>query len=430
MAPPNILVSGAGVCGPVLAYFLRRSGARVTVIERSPSLRLTGQSVDIRNAGVDIMKIMKVLDQISSRTTQEAGIQWVNGKGTVQGTINATGNEKAQSFTSEYEILRGELAKVLVDRVVERWGKSVKWEYGGYISSMLQSTNSDGNKVVEVTLANSNEQRTYDIVIAADGLGSKLRSMMYGGKDADQANYRPLDGFAAYFTIEHKDLLAGSKHAKWLNAPGGRGILLRPDPAGHTRAIFTVVTDGSEVAMAPLKHAAASGAEAFKQLMQDMFQDAGWLAPEVLRGMHETDDFYFSEFAQIHAPRLYKERVVLVGDAGYCPTSLTGMGTTLAIVGAYILAGEIMNHHNDLDTALQSYEEIMLRYARKSQSIPLGGRMPKLVNPQTSWGVSVLHWVVWGMTASGLVGAMQKLAGIASFGGDGFKLPSYEWPEE
>jgi 2-polyprenyl-6-methoxyphenol hydroxylase-like FAD-dependent oxidoreductase len=175
MSNLNVLISGSGIAGGVFAFWLLRAypKANITIIERDPSLRLTGASVDIRSSAVDIIKWMGVEQEIRNQTTMEEGIQFVKANGKAVATLRATGRSDIQSITSEFEIFRGALAKIFLDLIMKR----VKIIFNEYVDHFEQRD--DG---VVVTFANNKEVKTYDFLVAADGLGSKIRGMMLNSK--------------------------------------------------------------------------------------------------------------------------------------------------------------------------------------------------------------------------------------------------------
>lgn len=415
MSNINVLISGSGIAGSVFAFWLLRAypNANITIVERDPSLRLTGASVDIRSSAVDIIKWMGAEQEIRNQTTNEEGVQFVHANGKAIATLGATGRSDVQSFTSEYEIFRGALAKIFIDPIIKR----VKLIFDESIDHFEQRD--DG---VVVTFAKSKEVQTYDLLVAADGLGSKIRGTMLNSKPQEQIHSEGVH--IAYFTIK-RDLLQGGRLAKWHNATRGRVVFLRPDPdpAGRTRGhLVNVTTSGDVETKARLDKALRQGNESYMELMEEVFRDAGWLAPEVLRGMRESDDFYCSLFAQIRSPKLHDGRVVLLGDAGY---ATPGIGTSLAIIGGYVLAGELLSHPGDVKTALERYEGLLLPFAKSQQG---GDNAMQLLNPQTPWGISIRNAIL------GLVAwaKLDRLA-IAAASALGFTekkapIPDYPWP--
>ena len=415
MSNLNILISGCGIAGSVFAFWLLRAypDANITIVERDSSLRLTGASVDIRGSAVDIIRWMGTEEEICNQRTNEEGMQVVDVNGKAVATLRATGRSDVQSFTSEFEIFRGALAKIFLDPIVKR----VKLILDESVDHFEQ-----GDDGVVVTFAKSKETKTYDLLVAADGLGSKIRGMMLNSKSQDQFH----DGgvHIAYFTIK-SDLLQGSRLAKGINATGGRAIFLRPDPhpAGRTRAnLMKVTLSGDVETKQKLDKALREGNESYMKIMEEIYHDVGWLVPEVLQGMRESDDFYCSQFGQIRSPKIHNGRVVLLGDAGY---ATPGIGTSLAIIGGYFLAGELLTHPGDIETALERYEEIMLPFAKDSQG---GSYAMQLVNPQTQWGIGIRNAIFAFVTWTRLDRLAIVVSSMVGFAEKKFPLPDYQWP--
>ena len=417
MSDLNILISGAGIAGNVFAFWLVRAypNANITIVERDPSLRLTGASVDIRSSAVDIIKWMGVEQEIRNQSTKEEGMQIVGENGRPVATLRATGRSDIQSLTSDYEIFRGALAKIFLDPIIKR----VKLIFDEYVDHFEQRD--DG---VVVTFAKSKEVKTYDLLVAADGLGSKIRGMMLNTKPQEQIYDKGVH--VAYFTIK-SDLLQGSRLSKGYNATGGRVIFLRPDPdpAGRTRGgLLNVTTSGDIETKERLNKALREGNESYMKLMEEMFRDVGWLAPEVLRSMRESDDFYCSLFGQIRSPKIYDGRVVLLGDAGY---ATPGMGTSLAIIGGYVLAGELLNSSGDVKTALERYGDIMVPFVKQQQGTD---NVMQILNPQTLWGIRIRNAILGFVTWSRLDRLAIAVGSALGFAEKKVPMPDYPWPAE
>lgn len=415
MSNLNILISGSGIAGSVFAFCLLRAypTASITIVERDPSLRLTGASVDIRSSAVDIIKWMGVEPTIRQQTTNEKGVQFVDGNGKPVATLEASGRSDIQSVTSEYEIFRGALAKIFIDPIIDR----VTTIFNESVDHFEQLD--DG---VLVTFTKSKETKHYDLLIAADGVRSKIRAAML--KTTPEEHILSKGVHVAYFTIK-KDLLQGGQLAKWYNATNRRAIFLRPDPdpAGRTRGNLMVITTERELeTRQKLDEAIRHGNEGYMKLMEDQFHDAGWLAPEVLQGMRQSDDFYCSLFGRVRSPQLQNGRVVLLGDTGY---ATPGIGTSLAIIGGYVLAGELLNHGGDVKSALEGYENIMLPHVN---NLPNGEGPMQLLNPQTWWGIKIRNGILG--TVTGLrIDKMAMMVGSAlGFTERKVAMPDYPWP--
>ncbi|CAK3834290.1 FAD NAD(P)-binding domain-containing [Lecanosticta acicola] len=413
----RILISGSGIAGGASAFWLLRAfpQARITIVERAPSLRLTGASVDIRSSAVDVIKWMGLEREIREHTTHEEGMQFVKADGRPVATLRSTGRDDIQSLTSEYEIFRGELGRILIEPVLPH----VNLIYDETVEDYEEKE--DG---VAVTFTKSKETKTYDLLVAADGFGSRLRGKMTGCSPREHVVDEGCR--VAYWTMEG-DLLKGERLAKMHTATGGRCAVIRPDPHPdrRTRAMFLNVLPLNDTERQDLfETALEKGNESYTKLMEETFHDAGWLAPELLEGMRKSDDLYCSWFAQIQCPKLHSDRVVLVGDAGY---ATPGIGTSLAIIGGYVLAGELLSHAGDIPLALRNYQELMLPFVKSQQG---GVGAMQWMAPQTQWGINVRDRIL--SIALGL-----KMDRVVTYGSAmlGFtekklKMPEYAWPAQ
>ncbi|KAK6003458.1 hypothetical protein QM012_009229 [Aureobasidium pullulans] len=416
---PNVLISGFGIASSVFASTLLRAypNATITIVERDPSMRLTGASVDIRSSAVDIIKWMGVEKEIRSKTTKEEGVEFVDESGKSFATWMATGNEDIQTMTSEYEIFRGDLARIFV--------KDIEDKVTIVFSESVAAYEQQKDKVF-VTFSNGKKAQHYDLLVAADGLASKIRGMMLDTSPSEHIHDEGV--YASFFVIE-KDLLHGSKLAKWYNTTGGRAIFLRPDPdpRGRTRGHFMNSAWPSDIATRDkITTALRQGNESYMRLVEDSFADVPFhQTREILTAMRETPDFYCSRFAQVRSPKLQNGNVVLLGDAGY---ATPGIGTSLAIMGAHILAGELLRHDLDICAATKAYEALMLPFA-KSQQGSIGDYAMQLLNPQSAWGLWIRNTVLWALTAAKVDRIGLWIAGMLGVKEPKIKMPVYPWPE-
>lgn len=401
MSNLRILISGAGIAGPTLAFWLAHAGARVTIVERAPALRAIGQNVDIRGAGLEVIRRMGLEDVVRKNTTNEEGIVFVDANNRARAQFGVDQSGKDRGLTSETEILRGTLAMLLHDSTKDK----VEYIFGDYVSAV-----DENDDRIQVTFANYTPNRDFDLLIASDGLSSSTRSLIFPG--TQQTCVRPLSQYLAYFSIPYQE--SDGLLARWYSAPGGRAVLMRPGGnAGRTTAVLSVVSTTSH-----LQTHKKLSQRVMKKIVRQYFEDAGWETLRVLDGMDNADDFYVQVNAQVKLDSWSKGRMSILGDAAYCPSHTSGMGTAVSLVGAYVLAGEISKYGADYGTAFREYEKIMRPFVDKAQKLLPGA--PKIVHPETAWGISVLYWTLAFLSWSGLM----KL--VISPPANAIVLPQYE----
>lgn len=318
MSKLNVLISGGGVAGLCLAWWLHRRNltSKITVIERAPEPRISGQAVDIRNAAVNVIKQMGLEESIKAKTTTEEGIEFVYADGKTKASFGTTGEDGAQSLTSEYEILRGDLAKIFYERTERLDG--IEYVYDESISEIQEVK--DGR--IQVAFKNRLPQAEYDLVIGADGMISQTRRIVFGKGPEDKDYLHPLGQYCAFFTISR--IGSDTKWAQWYVAPGGHAVVTRPDQYGETRA-YLAVTDSNLSRFDEIKKAMKQNSEVQKAWLEKEFEGAGWQTARVVEGMKTAPDFYMTEIAQVKMDQFVTGRVALLGDAGYCPTPISGM---------------------------------------------------------------------------------------------------------
>ena len=358
----RILVTGGSIAGNAVAWWLGRSGFDVTVVERAPSFRDGGQNVDVRGCGREVLRRMGLEQAALASGTGEEGLAWIDQQGrTMAKVIAAPGTDGP---TAEMEILRGDLARLLYEPA----SRQATYRFDEHVTAI-----DDRDNDVAVTFA-SGRTETFDALIVAEGVGSATRDLVFPGEN----DPRWMDMLCAYFTIPR--IASDDRMWRWYNAPERRGVQIRPDSHGTTRATLTIIQ--------PPNGEQNWTVDQQKAYLHERFVDAGWQASRVRAGMDVTKDFYFDVLRQVRMPRWSKGRVVLVGDAAWCVTPLGGIGTTLAVTGAYVLAGEMMLH-DDLSVAFAGYEQAMRPMVKQGQSIPKF--VPKLANPRTRLGIVLAH---------------------------------------
>ena len=419
MSQLKVLVVGASIAGPTTAYWLARAGAHVTVIERFPQLRTAGQAIDIRSTGVTIMRKMPGMEPaVRAKNTSIAGMSFVRDDGTPYGTITSTGNPEQQSLISEYEIFRGDLGRIIYDLTKDN--DSIKYIFNEQIASMQQSEKEDGPITVEFT--NVTPTTTYDLVVACDGSHSRTRAMGLNCGVRDHID--PSNCWSCFFSIK-EDILNGGLIGKAVSAPGGRAVMVGPDPSGLTRITLMSLNAAEKRDLTlEFREAMGQGEEALKRYITKKFRGAGWKTDEILDAMMGSTDFYANEVVVVRTPSVHKGRFVMVGDAGYAP-SFTGTGTTLALTGAYVLAGEVARHKGDLEAGLKGYEERMRPIIDDMQKVP--PFVTTIMAPQTAWGIwlrnNIFAFIAW----TNVMANAQRFFGGAAQEKDKYGLPDYEW---
>ncbi|KAI0196335.1 hypothetical protein EV127DRAFT_419032 [Xylaria flabelliformis] len=416
MAGMNVLVVGASIAGPMTAYWLARAGAKVTVIERFPSLRTGGQNIDIRTVGVEVMrKIPGMEAAVRAKKYEMDGMGLVRSDGRPYGILKPTGDPDQQTLISEYEILRGDLSKILVDLTKDN--KNVKYVFGEQVTAMQQP--SDGGPIT-VEFANGLASSDYDLVVACDGTTSRTRAIGLGCGVRD--HIVSTNCWGAYYHTP-QDLLQGNKAALGYNAPGGRLMAIAPNGEGNRVFLMSVYPNSDRDAMLQFREASKQGDQALKQFVARRYENAGWKDTQILQELMRSDDLYASEVCQVKAPQLHKGRFVMVGDAGYA-SGFTGVGTSLAMAGAYVLAGEISEHGNDIAAGLRGYE------GRMRPLISELGQQPRFITtfiaPQTAWGIwlrnNIFGFVLW----TGILNYIQRFMGSSFEKTNKDLLSSYE----
>ncbi|MFF4619271.1 FAD-dependent monooxygenase [Nonomuraea jabiensis] len=339
----KVLISGASVGGPVLAYWLRRHGYETTLVERAPAPRKGGQAIDIRGAALDVVAKMGVIEQIRALRTTMRGMSMVDGDG----------NELMRSYeetvsggrfdSPDIEIMRDDLTAILTS------ASGAEYVYGDSIATLDQDA--DG---VDVTFESGGRGR-YDYVFGADGLHSNVRRLTFG----PEAQF--LDHLGMYVSIFTADNFLGLDHWQTWFREGDTGGALFSD---RDTAVMRVNL-GFGAGPIDYDH---RDVEQQKRLIQEHCSGLRWEVPKLLEAMWKADDFYFDAMAQVRMERWSKGRVALVGDAGYCASPLSGQGTSLALVGAYVLAQDL---GRDPIGAFDRYEERMRPFVAQNQALAL-----------------------------------------------------------
>lgn len=367
----RVLVAGGGVAGQALAFWLTRGGHEVTVVERFPALRASGAQVDLRGQGIEVVERMGLLETVRGQLVDEAGVAFVDSRGKPKATIMAnTSGKGRQTLTSEYEIMRGNLVRILHDAAKDDtehiFGKSVN----GFDQDERHVTArfSDGT---------SGE---YDLLIGADGQGSHIRrALLPEGFDP----YWRVGIHMAYWFVPR--IASDSNIRDTYMVPGGRQIMRRSHNATETQVYFVMREESAE---ASAIHRAP--VEQQQKFWADRFSDAGWQTERFVEGMKRSPFFYSQEIAQVRTDTWSKGRVVLAGDAAHCASPYSGMGISGGLVGAYVLAGEVNRHADDLPSALANYDRVLRPFVNEIQA-EVNPRLLRVGMPMNQHAISAFQ---------------------------------------
>ena len=340
----DILISGASVAGPALAYWLSRYGFHPTVVERAPQLRGGGYAVDFRGAAhLGVLAKMGILEAIKARRTQLASTTIVDQQG------RPSARMPAHVFAGDVEILRGDLGQILYQATRE----STEYIFGDSITRLDERPGG-----VQVWFEHA-PSRTFSLVIGADGLHSNVRRLAFGEHD------RFVEDLGLYVSIFSMPDSFGLDHAGLLCSVPGRtaGVF----SAGDNQAIAQLY-----FAAPPISYDHGDTTQQ-KQIVAGAFAGMGWRVPELMAAMQQAPDFYFDSVSQVHLDRWYAGRVALVGDAA-CAAGPGGNGTGSAVVAAYVLAGELAAVDGDHRTAFRRYQQRVGPYVAKGQKQARGGK--------------------------------------------------------
>lgn len=347
----RILVSGASIAGPVLAYWLERYGFEVVVVERSLTLRKTGgHAVDLFRPAMDIAERMGVIEAIQEKRTriERLGLRLEQRPGRryeiqTSRLMSAVSDRHA-------EIMRDDLSEILYEATC----KTADYRFGDSIASLSQDP--DG---VDVTFENGPPER-FDLVIGADGLHSNVRRLVFG-EESRFAKW--IGGYLSVVSVPDYLGLEGTTEAV-CGVNRMAATYATPDP-DDARAVF-LFRPPQELSY---HH---RDVPAQKALLRNAFEGMGWEVPRLLSGLDEAPAFYFDSITQLRMDSWSHGRVTLAGDAGYCPGPAVGGSTSLAVVGAYTLAGELAAAQGDHRLGFAAYEREIGEYVRRSRAFAMG----------------------------------------------------------
>lgn len=345
------LVSGASIAGPTVAYWLNRYGWAVTVVEKAPAPRSGGYPVDIRGTALGVVERMGLLPWLREVRVDVSRITFLEGDG---GQVAALHPQAVTGSVSgrDLEIRRGDLTDALYAAVRD----DVEFLFEDWIETL-----DDTGQGVDVTFR-SGASRTFDVVIAADGVHSSTRAKVFGPED-------PFHHYLGYcFAIFELPNTFGLRNETVMWNEPGRAAALYATGENEDVHAFLAFTRSE------LPFPALADPRDQRAAVAEVFADAGWRVPELLKALPEAGDVFFDAVSQIRMPRWSEGRVAVAGDAAHAPSFLTGQGTSLALVGAYMLAHSLAER--DVPEGLAAYEEATRPFVTANQALVGSGSAP------------------------------------------------------
>jgi len=392
----SILISGAGIAGPTLAFWLLEQGITPTLVERAPRLRTGGYVIDFWGLGYEVAGKMGLLPVLNKEGYDVRELRLIDSQGRRVGGFDA---EVFRNLTGGryLSIARSELARLLCEQIKDR----CEVMFGDGITAI-----DDDGAGVNISFQHA-PQRRFDAVIGADGLHSDVRQLVFGPEEQFE---RYLGYTVAAFQAEGyrpRDELVYVSYA----VPGKQvaRFAMRGD-----RTMFLFVFAADEPPQVDVHDTAPQ-----KALLNALFRDAGWECPQILAALDRTDDLYFDRVSQIHMDAWSKGRVAFIGDAAFCASLLAGQGSALAMGAAYILAGEL-GQAAAPEAAFRRYEALLRPLLATKQKA--ARQFASGFAPKTHLGLFVRNQ----MTKAFAIPFVARLA-MGSSLMDRIEVPGYAW---
>lgn len=345
-APRTVLIAGASLAGPTLAYWLHRYGFAVTVVEKAHAPRGGGYPIDVRGTAIDVARRMGILPRLRDAHIDIDRFTFLDADGRQVAALHpyaVAGSVEGQDL----EVRRGDLTAALYATVRD----DVEFVFDDSVDRL-----DEHQRGVDVTFR-SGKQRTFDVVVGADGMHSGTRRILFG---PEERFHRYLGYAFAVFTVPNT--LGLSRELMMWNTPGRAAALYATGDADDDLHAFLNFHQPEQ----PLHVLRDPGAQ--RDLVARTYAGAGREVASIVTAMHLADDLFFDTAGQIRMPSWSSGRVALVGDAAYAPSFLTGQGSSLALVGAYTLARSLATHGDHAD-AFAAYERDTREFVTMNQAL-------------------------------------------------------------
>jgi 2-polyprenyl-6-methoxyphenol hydroxylase-like FAD-dependent oxidoreductase len=358
----RVVINGIGIAGPTLAYWLRKAGHDVLLVETAPQLRTGGYVIDFGLLGYDIAEKMGLIPRLQELGYKVKELRFVDRQGHTRasGPVDALDHLTQGRFIT---VRRSDLAATIYGALDE----TVETIFGDSVANIEEA-----GGCVRVGFDHAHP-READLVIGADGLHSRVRQLVFGPEAGVEMSlgyhvaafevegYRPRDElvYLGYGVPGRQVYRFSMRDDKTLFLFIFRDEYLPPESPANDRERKAVLTN--------------------------VFADVGWECPQILAALASVGDIYFDRASQIRQDRWTKGRTALVGDAAACVSLMAGEGSSLAMAEAYILAGELCNAGGDYGAAFARYEQQLMPFLkRKQQSVAKFGSS---LAPKTAFGI-------------------------------------------
>lgn len=395
MNAKSVLISGAGIAGPTLAYWLLRHGFEPVLLERASHFREGGYMIDFWGVGYDVAERMELIQQLREAGYLIDRVKFVDERGRTRSEFGAKKLRRALGDRF-FSLPRGDLARTIFDTVAE----NIETIFGDSVTAIHEDP--DG---LDVQFKHSRARR-FGLVIGGDGLHSAVRQIVW----EEEKDFEKYLGYycASFITTNypHREEEAYTSYSEL-----GRSISRYALRGGRTAFLFIFASEQ------PLSQ--SPDLASAKAILQSTFKHDRWIeVPEILNRLETCDDLYFDSVSQIRMPSWSTGRVALVGDAACCPSLLAGEGAGFALAGAYLLAGELKRADGDHVLAYRAYEQRFRSFIeRKQQSAQ---QFATSFTPKTRLGLFVRDLVLRLTAFSPINNWLMR-----RFVTDQFELPDY-----